>query len=150
MKIEKEIQQVKPFRHEYHKTAVNLIFTGKWIVQFHADVFKPYKLTLQQYNILHILRGKYPKAATVKLIRERMLDRMSDASRIVELLRKKGLVERTIRETDRRKMDVVISQQGLQLLRETEKEDERLDKRLSTLNETEITQLNLLLDKLRS
>src|ERR1035437_7608907 len=150
MELEKEIHQVKGFRNDYQKASVNIIYTGKWMMQFHADVFKPYNLTIQQYNILRILRGQHPNAATVKLIRERMLDRMSDASRIVELLRKKGLVERTIRETDRRKMDVVISQQGLQLLRETEKEDERLDKRLSTLNETEITQLNLLLDKLRS
>src|ERR1035437_10512952 len=150
MKIEKEIQQVKPFRNEYHKTAVNLIFTGKWIVQFHADVFKPYKLTLQQYNILHILRGQHPNAATVKLIRERMLDRMSDASRIVELLRKKGLVERTICEGDRRRMDVIITENGLHVLQEIDKESERMDKRLSSLNEQEISQLNFLLDKIRN
>lgn len=150
MELEKEIQQVKSFRNEYHKAAVNLIFTGKWIVQFHADIFKPYCITIQQYNILRILRGQYPNATTVKLIRERMLDRMSDASRIVELLRKKELVERTIRQTDRRKMDVMITQNGINLLGEIEKENERMDKRLTSLNETEIVQLNFLLDKLRN
>src|ERR1017187_2574133 len=79
-----------------------------------------------------------------------MLDRMSDASRIVELLRKKGLVERNIRIGDRRKMDVNITENGIQLLKEIDKESERMDKRLSALNEQEIIQLNFLLDKLRN
>ena len=150
MELGKEIKQVKPFRNKYHKATVNLIFTGKWIVQFHADVFKPYKLTLQQYNILRILRGKHPEAVTVKLIRERMLDRMSDASRIVEVLRKKGLLERTTHETDRRRMDVVITKKGMNLLTEIdEKENDRIDNHLTTLDEKEIEQLNFLLDKLR-
>lgn len=149
-KLEKEIHQVKPFRNNYHKVAVNLIFTGKWMIQFHSDVFKEYNLTIQQYNILRILRGRNPEATTVKLIRERMLDRMSDASRIVELLRKKKLVERNICGEDRRKMDVAITQKGLDLLEEIEKENERMDKRLSELNEEEIVLLNDLLDKARS
>ena len=149
MILEKEIQQVKPFRNNYHKAAINLIFTGKWMIQFHSDIFKQYNLTFQQYNILRILRGRNHRAATVKLIRERMLDRMSDASRIVELLRKKELVERNICGEDRRKMDVVITQKGLDLLEEIEKESERMDNRLSALNEEEIVLLNDLLDKVR-
>lgn len=149
MNLEKEIKQIKPFRNNYHKASVNLIFTGKWMIQFHADVFKRYNLTIQQYNILRILKGRNSGTATVKLIRERMLDRMSDASRIVELLRKKKLVERNISNKDRRKMDVIITQQGLDLLEEIEKENVRMDRRLSTLNEEEITLLNRLLDKVR-
>jgi DNA-binding MarR family transcriptional regulator len=150
MELEKEIHQVKGFRNDYQKASVNIIYTGKWMMQFHADVFKPYNLTIQQYNILRILRGQHPNAATVKLIRERMLDRMSDASRIVELLRKKGLIERTICEGDRRRMDVIITENGLQVLQEIDKESERMDKRLSSLNEQEISQLNFLLDKIRN
>ncbi|TAL41454.1 MAG: MarR family transcriptional regulator [Chitinophagaceae bacterium] len=149
MKIEKEIQQIKPFRNNYHKAAVNLIFTGKWMMQFHSDIFKKYKLTFQQYNILRILRGQNPRAATVKLIRERMLDRMSDASRIVELLRKKELVVRNISSEDRRKTDVIITQKGLGLLEEIEKESEFMDKRLAALCTEEIVLLNNLLDKVR-
>jgi len=149
MKLENEIQQVKPFRNNYHKAAVNLIFTGKWMIQFHSDVFKKYDLTFQQYNILRILRGRNLKASTIKLIRERMLDRMSDASRIVELMRKKKLVERNICGEDRRKMDVIIMQKGLELLEEIEKENECMDKHLSALNEEEIVLLNDLLDKVR-
>ena len=151
MTLEKEIDQVKPFRNDYHKAFVNLIYTGKWMLQFSTDLLKPYNLTPQQYNILRILRGKYPKASTVIYIRERMLDRMSDASRIVELLRKKGLVERHVCEGNRRRMDVLITQTGLDLLQEFEKEEnERMDKHLSALNESEVVQLNILLDQLRN
>ena len=149
MKLENEIQQVKPFRNNYHKAAVNLIFTGKWMIQFHSDAFKKYDLTFQQYNILRILRGRNLKASTIKLIRERMHDRISDASRIVELMRKKKLVERNICGEDRRKMDVIIMQKGLELLEKIEKENERMDKHLSALNEEEIVLLNDLLDKVR-
>jgi DNA-binding MarR family transcriptional regulator len=150
MQLEKEIHQVKPFRNDYHKASVNIVYTGKWMMQFHADILKPYGLTIQQYNILRILRGQYPNATTVKLIRERMLDRMSDASRIVELLRKKGLVERTICAGDRRRMDVVITQLGIYRLIEIENENERMDKRLFSLDDQEIIQLNTLLDKIRN
>jgi DNA-binding MarR family transcriptional regulator len=149
MKLEKEIQQIKPFRNDFHKASVNLIFSGKWMIQFHSDVFKKYNLTVQQYNILRILNGMYPRATTVKSIRERMLDRMSDASRIVELLRKKGLVERNISSSDRRMSDVVISGKGSDLLKEIEKENEYMDNRLSSLNKEEIILLNSLLDKAR-
>lgn len=149
MTLEHDIHQLKGFRNDYQKASVNIIFTGKWMMQFHSDVFKPYNLTIQQYNILRILRGTHPESLTVKLIRERMLDRMSDASRIVELLRKRKLVERTICDGDRRRMDVIITENGLQLLQEIEKENERMDNHLSALNEQEVSQLNFLLDKLR-
>ena len=149
MKLEEEIQQVKPFRNNYHKAAVNLIFTGKWMIQFHSDVFKKYNLTIQQYNILRILRGSNLGATTVKHIRERMPDRMSDASRIVELMRKKGLVARTTSSADRRRMNVAITVKGLDLLKEIEKESERMDHCLTALNEEEIVLLNNLPDKVR-
>ena len=150
MQLEKEIHQVRPFRNDYHKATVNLIYSGKWVLQFVTDFLKPYKLTLQQYNILRILRGKYPEAITVTFIRDRMLDRMSDASRLVEHLRKKELVIRTTAGSDRRRMDVVITEKGLALLEEIEKENDQMDKRLASLDEQEVVQLNFLLDKLRN
>ena len=146
----KKIHKVRPFRNNYHKATVNLIYSGKWVLQFVTDFLKPYKLTLQQYNILRILRGKYPEAITVTFIRDRMLDRMSDASRLVEHLRKKELVIRTTAGSDRRRMDVVITEKGLALLEEIEKENDQMDKRLATLDEQEVVQLNFLLDKLRN
>jgi DNA-binding MarR family transcriptional regulator len=150
MTLEKEIHQVKPFRNAYHKAYVNLIYTGKWIMQFTSDLLKPYDVTSQQYNILRILRGRYPEATTVLFIRERMLDRMSDASRIVELLRKKEMIERNVCTDNRRKMNVVITHKGLRLLETIEKENDKMDMRLYSLNEQEINQLNYLLDKLRN
>jgi DNA-binding MarR family transcriptional regulator len=150
MKIEKAIKQGKAFRNEYHRTTVNLIFTGRWIFNLHNELFKTHGLTLQQYNILKILKGQYPKSATVKLIRERMLDKMSDASRIVENLRKKELLERDLNTGDRRKVDVLISQKGLDLLNSIEEKDSKtMDDFLSKLNMNEVEQLNSLLDKLR-
>ena len=119
-------------------------------MQFVTDFLKPYKLTLQQYNILRILRGKYPEAITVTFIRDRMLDRMSDVSRLVEHLRKKELVVRTTAGSDRRRMDIIITEEGLTLLEQIEKENEQMDKRLATLDKQEVVQLNFLLDKFRN
>ncbi|MEI6816264.1 MAG: MarR family winged helix-turn-helix transcriptional regulator [Bacteroidota bacterium] len=150
MNLENEIKQIRGFRNSYHRASVNLIYTGKWIINLHNDLFEGFGLTLQQYNILRILRGQYPNALTVKVIRERMLDKMSDASRIVELLRTKGLVERDLNDRDRRKVDVKISKTGLNLLTDIEMNgNELMDGFLSNLNQEEIEQLNQLLDKLR-
>jgi DNA-binding MarR family transcriptional regulator len=148
MKLEEEIEQ-KHFRNEYHKAAVNMIYTFNWVINQQIAFFKPFGVTVQQFNILRILRGQHPNPATIKLIKERMLDKMSDASRIVEKLRIKGLVERNICSHDRRNVDVIITQKGLDLLSEIDKYDDEADKNLTTLNEEEIKQLNNLLDKLR-
>lgn len=148
MKLEDEILQ-KHFRNEYHKAAVNVIYSYNWLVDYQVQLFKPYGITMQQYNILRILRGQYPKPATIKLIKERMLDKMSDASRIVEKLRLKGLIDRNICSNDRRNVDVCITEKGLELLSAIDKHDDEADAKLSTLSEEEIKQLNDLLDKLR-
>lgn len=151
MTLETDIQQVRPFRNDYHKATVNIIFTGKWMMHFIFDLLKPYDVTPQQYNILRILRGKYPEAVTVEYIRERMLDRMSDASRTVSLLMRKGMIERSVCEKNRRRMDVLITLKGLTLLDEIENvNDVLMDRRLAQLNTQEIIQLNSLLDKLRN
>jgi len=150
MKIQNEIKQGKAFRNAYHKTTVNLIFTGRWIVNLHNELFKTFGITIQQYNILKILKGQYPKSITVKLIRDRMLDKMSDASRIVENLRKKNLLARDLNMDDRRRGDVIITREGLDLLYLIEeKGSDTMDNFLSKLNQHENEQLNTLLDKLR-
>lgn len=148
MRLEDEISQ-KKFRNEYHKATVNLIFTFNWLRTYQEKVFKSCGITMQQFNILRILRGQYPNPANIKLIRERMLDRMSDCSRIVEKLRRKGLIERTVCPKDRRHVDVVINKKGLDLLSKLDSVSEEVDKYLSRLNEEEVTKLNELLDKLR-
>jgi DNA-binding MarR family transcriptional regulator len=150
MKTEDEIKLRRTFRNVYHRTTLNFIFIGRWIFNLHNELFKTHGLTLQQYNILKILNGQYPKSATIKLIRERMLDKMSDASRIVENLRKKKLLERDLNNGDRRKVDVVITQKGIDILNLIEKNDSNtMDSFLAKLHPNEVEQLNTLLDKLR-
>jgi DNA-binding MarR family transcriptional regulator len=149
MKIEKEISQEK-FRNKNHKAAVNIIFTFNWLHQKHMELLKPFGLTIQQFNILRILRGQYPNPATIKLLKERMLDKMSDVSRLVEKLRSKGLVDRRICDKDRRNVDVLITETGLNLLKEIDKNDKKFDKLTANLSLYELENLNDLLDKMRS
>ncbi len=148
MKIEEEIQQ-KKFNDEYHKAIVNLHFTCNWLISNQINILKPFGITLQQFNILRILRGQYPKPATIKLLRERMLDKMSDCSRIVEKLRQKKLVERCLCKTDRRNVDVIITQEGLNILQKLDEILNGFNKNIIKLNNKEVKQLNNLLDKLR-
>ncbi len=148
MELEKEIKQ-DHFRNEYHKLTVNIIYTYSWLNSFISSKFVKYKITVQQYNILRILRGQYPKAATVNLLKERMLDKMSDASRIVERLRTKGLVNRKTCLSDRRKVDIIITKKGLNLLKKLDNLDTEFDDFLQNLSLQEARKLNNLLDKLR-
>jgi|SRR5579883_2415871 len=149
MKIEDEIKQPK-FRSEYHKLAVNLSFTANWISRTFAQSLKPYKLTPQQFNVLRILRGQSPKPASINLITERMIDKMSNASRLVDKLLAKGLVERQVCPNDRRQVDVVITEKGSQLLSELDVILDKYNDTLTTLSAKEAQELNDLLDKMRS
>src|ERR1044071_587515 len=101
MGIEKEIRQEK-FRSAKQKAMLNIIFTSGWINEKIKNALAPEDITPQQYNILRILRGSSPQPLSTLQIRERMLDRMSDTSRIVDRLVAKGLVKKTICAKDRR------------------------------------------------
>lgn len=148
MEIGKEIKQSK-FRNEHHKMLINILFTSGWLSSMHACNLKPYGISAQQFNILRILRGQHPKPATVNLLIDRMLDKNSNASRLVEKLRLKKLVERAICPEDRRAVNVVITEKGLELLAEIDKQETGFLKELKNLSEKEAEQINLLLDKLR-
>ncbi|HEX8546613.1 MAG TPA: MarR family transcriptional regulator [Cytophagaceae bacterium] len=148
MKLEDEIKQ-KEFKSEYNKAIVNMIYTFNWMDAKSRSFFEPYGLTPQQFNILRILRGQFPQPATVNLLKERMLDKMCDASRIVERLRLKGLLERNTCQNDRRAVDIKISEQGLKLLDEIDSGMNDFDNMLSLLTSDEVSKLNELLDKLR-
>lgn len=149
MEIGKEIKQSK-FQDEYHKMLLNLLFTGSWLNAKNALQLKPFGISPQQFNILRILRGQHPKPATVNLLIERMLDKNSNASRLVEKLRLKKLVERAVCPEDRRAVNVIITEKGLNLLAELDKEEKKWKKEFTILSEKEAKQLNFLLDKLRS
>ena len=148
MRLEDEIAQ-KQFRNQAHKLVVNIIYTYNWLMNYQQTMLKPHGITGQQFNVLRILRGQHPNPASIKLVRERMLDKMSDASRIVEKLRMKGLVERHTCPTDRRVCDVTITAKGLALLQILDKENEKVNEMTDRLTEDERQTVNDLLDKMR-
>lgn len=148
MSLEHDIQQ-KTFRSEYHKALLNIIYTHNVLLNESNSFFKHYSVTRQQYNVLRILRGQHPGGATVQLIRERMLDKMSDASRIVERLRSKGMVTRELSTKDKRTVRITITENGIGLLESMESCIDDLEKAIRNLTEKEARQLNDLLDKIR-
>lgn len=148
MEIGKEIKQSK-FKNEYQKMLINILFTSGWLSAKHNSKIKPFGISTQQFNLLRILRGQHPKPATVNLLIDRMLDKNSNASRLVEKLRVKKLVERAVCPDDRRAVNVIITQKGLDLLEELDKLDGGMIKELKNLSEKEAATLNQLLDKLR-
>ncbi len=149
MGIAEDIKQ-KKFKNEFSKAVINLIYTNSWLNQKHVSMLKPFDLTTPQYNILRILRGQHPNASTVNLLIDRMLDKSSNASRIVDKLEEKGLVIRKQCKNDRRAVDVFISQPGLELLSRLDQEMENWEVGINKLSEDESKVLNGLLDKLRS
>lgn len=148
MRLEDEIHQ-KKFVSESAKLAVNLIFTYNWFNQRQTSFLKKFGITPQQFNILRILRGMGGKPASVKLLRERMLDKMSDASRIVEKLRLKGLLERKVNSVDRRACDVAITEKGMQLLSAIDIEAGLFGELFTGLEDKDKQLINELLDRLR-
>jgi len=148
MEISKEIKQTK-FKNEYQKMLINILFTSGWLSSKHTCNLKPYGISTQQFNILRILRGRHPKPATVNLLIDRMLDKNSNASRLVEKLRIKKLVDRAVCPEDRRAVNVIITQKGLNLLEELDKKDGAFLNELKNLSVKEAATINALLDKLR-
>ncbi|HEY0651659.1 MAG TPA: MarR family transcriptional regulator [Chryseosolibacter sp.] len=149
MSLETDIQQ-KSFRNEYQKAILNIIYTQNYLVSRMTEVFKKFDITRQQYNVLRILRGQYPDPATINLIKERMLEKMSDTSRIVERLRLKGLIQREDGKSDKRAAEISITPAGLELLRKMQPEVDELDSVLTGLSLDEARELNHLLDKVRN
>ncbi len=149
MRLEEEIQQSK-FKDQYHKLGVNVIYSASWISAVNLKVLKQFNLSIQQFNILRILKGRHPEPATVKLLTERMIDKMSNASRLVEKLKQKGFVERTSCPKDRRQVDIAITEKGIDIVDQSSKFLEKeLKSTLGNLTKSEAQQLNDLLDKMR-
>ena len=139
-----------PVKDAYHRLTVNLHCTTSWFNRVSAAWLEPYDLSLQQFNVLRILRGQHPKPSRAALVQERMIDRMSNVSRLIEKLRQKGLVERHICRMDRRAVDVMITDKGLALLAELDKAEQAWLDTFKTLTPEETDTLNRLLYKLRS
>lgn len=148
MSLEKDLKQ-RSFASDYQKGFVNILYTQSYLLNQVNQFFKDNNITRQQYNVLRILRGQQPKPATINLIKERMLDKMSDASRIVERLRVKGLLTREMNKNDRRSVCLHISRKGLDLLKKMENGVSKFDHLLQNLSQKEVKTLNALLDKIR-
>lgn len=148
MSLETDIKQEK-FDSEFHKVAVNLLFTSSWLYNINAAHLKAFDITPEQFNVLRILRGSHPKALMLAEITCRMIDKSSNATRLVEKLRLKRLVKREICEGNRRQVDIMITPNGLDLLSKIDKESKGWQSTLKGISKAEAKELNRILDKLR-
>ena len=147
MSIDKDIHQSN-FKNQHQRALVNLIFTYNWTTTKLKKLFDKEGLTMQQFNILRIVRGN-DKALSTLQIRERMLDKMSDSSRIVDRLVIKGLLKKTISKTDKRLVEVAITEKGKRVLKKTDLQEDELHQIVRALSDKEAKTLNKLLDKIR-
>lgn len=149
MKIEEEIKQDQ-FRSPLHRLLVNLIYTNNWLCDSQMRLLRPFSLTLPQYNVLRILRGQYPKPIRINDITERMMDKMSNASRLVDKLVLKKLVVRTECPSDRRAVDVLIAEKGLFLLKKIDEAQDTWEGQFKTYEGESADELNAMLNAFRS
>jgi len=148
MNIEEEIRQTK-FRNPHHKAVLNLIYTASWLEGRNKDFLKPFGITNQQFNILRILRGQHPNKISGAEIKERMLDRNSDVSRLLDRLIAKKLAIKTPCPNDKRAADIAITEKGLHLLKQLSDKMDQTDTKAINLTAGEAVKLSNLLDKCR-
>lgn len=149
MTIEEAIKSTTPI-NPITRTVLNILYTSRIVEEQVAEMLKPYKISMQQYNVLRILRGQKGNPANLFTIQERMINKMSNTTRLVDKLIDKGFAERTICESNRRKVEILITQKGLDLLTEidpvTQANNNNILKELSLV---ELNTLNNLLDKIK-
>ena len=149
MGLEQDIKQ-NTFRSEHQKAALNILYSGNWLYNLNASHLKAFDITPEQYNVLRILRGSHPKPLKLADITCRMLDKNSNATRLVEKLRLKGMAKREICKANRRQVDIGITDKGLALLSRIDKSSDAWSETVKSLTRSEAQELNRLLDKLRS
>ncbi|HCW08185.1 MAG TPA: MarR family transcriptional regulator [Cytophagales bacterium] len=149
MKIEEEIKQPK-FRNAHHKAVLNLLFTAGWVQGLNNEFFKEFGITGTQFNILRILRGHHPENISAKEIKSRMLDKNSDVSRLLDRLIAKKYVQKAQCKSDKRASDVMITKEGLKLLKSLDNKMDNTDSKIIGLTTKEANQLSDLLDKCRA
>ncbi len=147
-RLEEAILQ-KSFKDEWVKASLNIMYTGGWLRSLTADFLKPFDLTAQQYNVLRILRGQHPNGITTLEIRRRLLDKMSDTSRMVDRLERDGWVTKNRDPDDKRLVSVRISARGLEVLSTIDVKLESMHRCMHRLSESEAAELNRLLEKVR-
>lgn len=138
----------REYRNEFHKGVVNLMYTSGWLNNQLRTFFQKYDLTYQQYNVLKIIRTA-KDGTSINAIKNKMLDKMSDVSRIVERLRKKEYIMRVYSTRDRRTVQIFITQAGIDMLEEIESDQDFMDSLLAKLDQNEVDTLNNILNKVR-
>ena len=132
------------------KTVINLMYTSRIMEEAIAAVLKPYDLSIQQYNVLRILRGQKGNPANLSTLQERMVDRSSNTTRLVDKLIKKEWVSRNVCAKNRRKVEIFITEKGLAILQVLDPiTEENNNKIVSSLSTNQLEELNTLLDLLR-
>ena len=149
MKLEDSIKQ-SSFRDAFEKADINILFTANWMNSSMQHLLKPYDISTQQFNILRILKGQRMKPAPLKLITERMLDKMSNTSRLVDKMLKKGLLERSICSENRRQVEIVITKKGLKVCNDVSDAVDKFRREQLRITKKEAEELNRILDKMRS
>jgi DNA-binding MarR family transcriptional regulator len=135
---------------EHHKVAVNILHTASWLHSSDTARLKKHGITPEQYNVLRILRGSHPDKLMLADITNRMIDKSSNATRLVEKLRQKGLVKREVCEANRRQVDISITDKGLALMKAIDAEEQKWIDTLKNISKSEAIELNRLLNKLRA
>jgi len=149
MSINSDILQ-QQFKNEHQKAHFNLLYTASWLSLQATQTLKPFKISPQQFYVLRILWEMHPNPVTVKVLTAHMVDKMSNASRLVEKLKQKGLVEREASDGDRRRVNVYITPEGLELIEKAAKAfEESIEKKLQQVPLGEITLLNEMLNQIR-
>ena len=132
----------------HQKILIGVMLVNSRLEERQNLILKQYDISLQQYNVLRILRGQYPNASTLQLVKERMIDRSSDVSRIVERLRKSDLLTRVPKAMDKRAVDIQITEGALDLLKRIDAEIPYFYEPMKQFSIAEATQMTVLLDKL--
>ncbi|PRY15702.1 DNA-binding MarR family transcriptional regulator [Pontibacter ummariensis] len=148
MIIENEVG-IASFRNEWQKASISIVYTYGFLSNGYESFFKKHGLTTQQYNALRVLRDQFPKPVSTSFLREKMLDKMSDASRLVSRLSAKGLVSVTQNPSDKRLVNILITEEGSQIISNIDQDLPHLDAMLQGLTEKEAQTLVELLYKVR-
>ena len=148
MPLEEDIKQEK-FFNEYQKASINILYTGGWLYNINSSHLKKFGISHEQFNVLRILRGSFPRPMMLAQITERMIDKSSNCTRLVEKLKQKGLVNRITCESNRRQVDISITAKGLALLKKIDADTSAWVSTFNNVTQKDAKELNRLLDKLR-
>jgi DNA-binding MarR family transcriptional regulator len=148
MKLEDAIKSTR-FSSELHKATLNLMYTTYWMKTNFSAVHKEIGITMEQFNVLRILKGKHPEQMCVRDIGSRMIEKNSNVPRIIDRLLAKKLVKRNTSKEDKRETLISLTDKGIQTLEQANKKLEETNTAILGLNESEAKTLNELLEKLR-